>query len=72
MLWGLTRLDDRNAKPTYADVAKGDICLYPKVGEARFVNQIRITTQAKFLEPPGRDASSSRCHSSPLQGVVWT
>ena len=34
MLWRLTRLDDRKAKPAYADVAKEDICLYPKAGEA--------------------------------------
>ena len=71
VLWGLTRLDERKVKPTHADVVKGDICLYLKAGEVVFVEQIRITTNTKFLELPGRDANSSRCLQQPAAKDSW-
>ena len=70
MPWGLTRLDNRKAKPTFADVAKAGICLYPKTGEALLVDQVRIIVQANFLEPPGRDTTTTT--SSTLHKVTGT
>ena len=35
-------MDHRKAKPTYTDVAKEDICLYPKAGETLFVDQSEL------------------------------
>ena len=49
---------DRKAKLTYANVAKEDICLYPKAGEGFFADQIRTISQVKFLEIPVKDANA--------------
>ena len=69
VLGGLTRLDNRKAKPTYADVAKGDMCLYPQAGEEPFADQVRIIMCAKSLQPSGKKARSSRHQQQPTAQV---
>ena len=62
MFWGLTRLDERKGKPTYADVPQEDICLYLRMGEALTRDQIHVLGQTKFLDPPGGQDTSSQGH----------
>ena len=40
--WGLTRLDDSSARPTYSNVAQSDICKYPTKEEHLTFEQLRV------------------------------
>ena len=62
VFWGLTRLNKRKGKPTYANVPQDDICLYPKMGEALTGDQIHVLGWAKFLDPPGWQDAISEGH----------
>ena len=61
--WGLTRLDDSSARPTYSNVAQTDICSYPLKEERLTFDQLRVVGMAKFLEPPGEQKQTSRARS---------
>ena len=61
--WGLTRLDDSSARPTYSNVAQTDICNYPLKDERLTFDQLRVVGMAKFLEPPVEQKQTSRARS---------
>ena len=63
VVWGLTRLDDSSARPTYSNVAQLDICNYPLKEERLTFDQLRVVGMAKFLEPPGEQKQTSRARS---------
>ena len=63
VVWGLTRLDDSSARPTYSNVAQLDICNYPVKEERLTFDQLRVVGMAKFLEPPGEQKQTSRARS---------
>ena len=58
--WGLTRLDDNTARPTYSSVDAADICSYPLRDEQLTLEQLRVVGSAQFVEPPGGQSERSR------------
>ena len=65
VLWGLARLDDSKANPTYATLTEGDVCQYPLKGEVYTPLQTRVIGQAQFLMPTEPDSSHSQSSHSP-------